>query len=188
MTRLTMTMVAVALSAAVLSPRAFAAQQTPPATEIPLPPTPANPPRGDAPDAQAFVAESLRHQLFCVRLSELAVRHAEEQGTRKVAQRLLREYQKAQRELVDAAHRQNVQATVRMNKAQMRQVAAVKQAPRGQFDNVYLSAIMDSEQADMSRLSRYASKGEPGAIKHYAQAHYPLARMHFLSARRLAGR
>lgn len=188
MTRLTMMAIAFATSAAMVTPQSSMAQQTPPATEIPLPPKPGDPGRGRAPDAHAFVADSLRHLLFCRSLSEMAVRRAKDPGTRKLAERFLGEYQKAKADLVDGALRQNVHATVRLNAAQTRKMNALKQAPRGQWDAVYLSAIMDAEQADMRRLSLYASKGRSGAIKHYAQAHYPLARMHFLSARHLAGR
>jgi putative membrane protein len=168
---------------AVVAPVSATGQVPAPATEIPQPPTPADPPAGEAPAPEAFAAAQGAVNLFAIRAAEIALDRGASDRIRGIAQQFLDEHNKAQAELRDAANAHPVPFEPRLDAAQERKLQAIRNASDEQFDNVYLSAQMVAHQAAMQTITLYEDKGAAGALKVYAKSHYPVLRNHYLMAR-----
>lgn len=169
-------------------PLGVAAQQTPPASELPATATPANPPESQAPGADLFVEQMASSNLFGIELARLAQQRSSEPRVRALAEKIIQNDQKSQDELQAAANEQGVRFQANLTGGQAEKLNALKDAPTDQLDNVFLSARMATAQTQMSLLSLYGSKGTAGALKRYALTEFQHVRMNFLEAHDISGK
>ncbi|MVA38049.1 DUF4142 domain-containing protein [Agrobacterium vitis] len=155
---------------------------TQPATEIPKPPTPAQPPEGKAPEPAGFVAQAAASNLFEIEAAKLALARSNDNFVRGFAQQLIDDHQKAQRELQDAAATQAVPFGPAMDAHQTEQLQTLRAAPDADFSAAFLSVQVTAHQSAMTLAALYGERGEAGALKAYAQAQYATLHTHFIKA------
>lgn len=169
-------------------PLAVAAQQPPPAAELPKAATPAKQPEGQPPGADLFVEQMASSNLFDIELARLAQKQSTDPKIRALADKMIQSDQKAQDELQAAANEQGTRFQPNLSADQAEKLAALKDAPADQIGTVFLSARMAAAQTQMSLLSLYGSKGAAGALKRYALSEFQQVRANFLETQGMSGK
>lgn len=168
--------------------QAVPAQQPPPATEIPEPATPAQPPGGPAPDADVFVEQMAAANLFGIEMARLAATASATPRIRTLAEKIIRSDQEALDELQAAANESGVRFQANLTAEQAQKLQALRDAPPDQIDVVFFSSRMAAAQSEMALLSLYGGKGNAGALKRYALSQFQQVRTDFLEAHEISGK
>ncbi len=169
-------------------PAGALAQQPPPASELPATVTPSRPPEGQPPGAEEFVEQMASSILFGIELARLAQQRSNTPRIKGLTDKVIEIERKAQNELQSASREQGIRLQANLTATQAQKLRALKEAPDDQIDTVYLSARMAAAQKQMSLLSLYASKGDAGALKHYALSEFQQVRANFLEAHEMSGK
>ncbi|MCO6187833.1 DUF4142 domain-containing protein [Rhizobium sp. L1K21] len=169
--------------AAAASPMASAAQEIPPAPTVTMEPTPSDPAPREAPKPADFAARAAADNLYFIRSAQMALEISHERNVRDMAETFLREHEKAQRELENAARSQGMTLQPELNEDQLAKLQALRAADPAEFDDVYRSGEMIILQSALERLSVYADTGAGGPLKAYAVSFYPTFRSHFIVLR-----
>jgi len=158
------------------------AQEMEPASQLPMERGPAGTKPNPAANMADFAQKAYQANIYEISAAKIALQRAQQDGIRALARDILRDHEKAQTELVDAAQEQGQVLSKTLDIEQEKRLEALRAASKGEFDTVYLSDQIRAHQIAMQLLSAYAENGHPGPLKVYAQATFPTVRMHFVKA------
>lgn len=171
------------LAAFALGTSSLHAQEADPATQVPTESSPGATNPAPATTPADFARKASQSNIYEIRAAEIALERAQKPGVRELAQSILRDHKKAQHDLAEAAGSQKQGLDEALDAEQTKRLQALRDAPAGEFDAVYLSDQLRSHQEAMQLLSAYSENGEAGPFKTYAQAAFPTVRMHLVKVR-----
>jgi putative membrane protein len=135
--------------------------------------------RADAP----FVRQAIADNLVEVRLGEIAQHQATNQTVQKLAERMVTEHGRLQKQWMDLARKYGITISNRDtigSKVQQR-ITRLRNAPKSSFDKQYVTLLLraHAKDADMLRGAVDSVKSEP--VKKLAAYELPIIQDHFLS-------
>ncbi len=114
----------------------------------------------------AFVLEATRSGLTEIRLAEMAQQRASSQAVKSLAQRMLDEQMRADRELADIAQRKGVMLPTESG-AELAG-SAIASTTGEEFDRLFPAMIISAHQTDIQMFERLISEGSDLDIKNWA--------------------
>jgi putative membrane protein len=158
------------------------AQENTPAQQLP---TTTAPSAATTLNPAGFAKEAAASNEFEILSSEVALKRSQTPEVREFAQTMIDDHRRAQDELQAAATADSVNVSLELSMEQKQTLQALEQAEESQFDSAYLSAQLKAHDQAIALLGSYADKGEGGALKTLATAHYPTVRTHKVRAESL---
>lgn len=143
--------------------------------------------RGVGNGDRQFLQQAANDGAAEISLAQLALKQAESQQVRQLAQQLLDDHMQTNRELVTLANlKQDAQSTEPSSTA-----ADVQQQLQGlhgnDFDRAYVNDVVQSHQRAVELFAKTARNSTDPDIKQFAQAKLPILQHHLALARELAG-
>lgn len=152
-------------------------------TEVPQPPTPADPPAGPAPTPEEFAVMAGAANLYAIAACETAINMLQDGALVDLARRFRDDHEQLQDALRASAETQDIRYDPELSADAKRKLADLESAPANQVDDVFLSGLMVEHQKALEVYALYGAKGSAGALKDFARNAYPKLWNHFQLAR-----
>ncbi|MBS1148493.1 MAG: putative outer membrane protein [Myxococcaceae bacterium] len=133
-----------------------------------------------------FVIDAAIGGLAEVELGKLAQEQGQSQDVKDLGERLLKEHEKANRELEAAVAPYDVMLPTRMDSEHQRDYDKLKAMKGADFDNAFARHIVKDHEKTIKLFKKQAKSGEAKELKEYATRTIPVLEEHLKIARDLA--
>jgi putative membrane protein len=136
--------------------------------------------------AADFVQTVATSDAFEIQSSELAAQHAARQDVKDLASMLVTAHRQTTQQLTQLTSANNLAApTPQLNATQQASLANLRGKTGEAFDDAYLDAQVQAHQNAVSTFEQFATSGETGPLRDWAQTTLPNLREHLTRAQGL---
>lgn len=128
---------------------------------------------------EGFVTNAAIADMYEIESARLAAKQAQSPELKQFAQKILDDHTKMSGDLKKAAGgAQGVTVPTAMDERRQGMIDNLKQAPAGNFDQVYRTQQVAAHQESLTLHQTYAENGDNPQLKALAAQHTPMIRMH----------
>lgn len=147
------------------------------------------PQSAEAMTANSYVAAAGASDLYERTSSQLVLRDARRPEVRRFAQMMIADHGKTTSQIKPAAMKSGVRVAPppRLKAEQQAMIDALRAAPAGQREQLYLTQQVDAHRQALALHKGYASGGDKPALKAVAATAVPIVQNHLREVERLGG-
>ena len=123
-----------------------------------------------------------------IQMAQIAMQRSKDKGVMKYAQKMVKDHNKAGKELDQVATKKGMTLTKTPNADQMEMINQLRQASDADFDNTYIKVSgVQAHQAMETLFQNEASNGSDAKLKAFAAKTLPTVQMHLKMAQDMSG-
>lgn len=136
---------------------------------------------------RAFLQNVLANHLMHIRLAERAKRQGRSEETRRLAERIEKDYKEWQERWQDVAERYDIKAPSRLGTLHGQKVERLERASKQNFDRTYAAIVVENLESVVPYFRKEGQAVRPAAARRLVDEQLPVIQEYLARARRLQG-
>jgi len=136
---------------------------------------------------QQFVLKASAGGLAEVNMGRLAAKSASDPAVKKFGQHMVKDHDKANKELIDLANKQKFSVAARMDAEHQKLFDKLSKTTGAAFDREYMAGQVKDHEETVALFEKQAKNGKVSELKKWAEKTLPTLREHLKMAKEIQG-